>query len=152
MMSDQPEILYTAEATATGGREGHVRTSDGRVDVDLDVPSEMGGSGGPGTNPEQLFAAGYAACFQSSLLRFATGRKLDLSGSRVTARVGIGPLKSGGFGLAAALDLEAPRLGRDEAFELMRLAHETCPYSRATRGNIEVTLTVGGTSLERQAA
>jgi osmotically inducible protein OsmC len=152
MMSDQPEILYTAEATATGGREGHARTSDGRVDVDLDVPSEMGGTGGPGTNPEQLFAAGYAACFQSSLLRFATGRKLDLSGSRVTARVGIGPLKSGGFGLAAALDLEAPRLGRDEAFELMRLAHETCPYSRATRGNIEVTLTVGGTSLERQAA
>jgi osmotically inducible protein OsmC len=152
MMSDQPEILYTAEATATGGREGHARTSDGRVDVDLDVPSEMGGSGGPGTNPEQLFAAGYAACFQSSLLRFATGRKLDLSGSRVTARVGIGPLKSGGFGLAAALDLEAPRLGRDEAFELMRLAHETCPYSRATRGNIEVTLTVGGASLERQAA
>jgi osmotically inducible protein OsmC len=152
MMSDQPEILYTAEATATGGREGHARTSDGRVDVDLDVPSEMGGTGGPGTNPEQLFAAGYAACFQSSLLRFATGRKLDLSGSRVTARVGIGPLKSGGFGLAAALDLEAPRLGRDEAFELMRLAHETCPYSRATRGNIEVTLTVGGASLERQAA
>jgi Ohr subfamily peroxiredoxin len=151
-MSNQPEILYTAEATATGGREGHARTSDGRVDVDLDVPSEMGGTGGPGTNPEQLFAAGYAACFQSSLLRFATGRKLDLNGSRVTARVGIGPLKSGGFGLAAALDLEAPAIGRDEAFELMRLAHETCPYSRATRGNIEVSLTVGGTSLERQAA
>jgi lipoyl-dependent peroxiredoxin len=151
-MSNQPEILYTAEATATGGREGHTRTSDGRVDVDLDVPSEMGGTGGPGTNPEQLFAAGYAACFQSSLLRFAAGRKLDLSGSRVTARVGIGPLKNGGFGLAAALDLEAPAIGRDEAFELMRLAHETCPYSRATRGNIEVTLTVGGTILERQAA
>ena len=151
-MSNQPEILYTAEATVTGGREGHARTSDGRVDVDLDVPSEMGGTGGPGTNPEQLFAAGYAACFQSSMMRFATGRKLDLSGSRVTARVGIGPLKSGGFGLAAALDLEAPGLGRDEAFELMRLAHETCPYSRATRGNIEVMLTVGGTSLERQAA
>jgi lipoyl-dependent peroxiredoxin len=151
-MSNQPEILYTAEATAAGGREGHARTSDGRVDVDLDVPSEMGGSGGPGTNPEQLFATGYAACFQSSLMRFASGRKLDLSGSRVTARVGIGPLKSGGFGLAAALDLEAPEIGRDEAFELMRLAHETCPYSRATRGNIEVMLTVGGTSLERQAA
>ena len=151
-MSNQLEILYTAEATATGGREGHARTSDGRVDVDLDVPSEMGGTGGPGTNPEQLFAAGYAACFQSSLLRFAAGRKLDLNGSRVTARIGIGQLKSGGFGLAAALDLEAPAIGRDEAFELMRLAHETCPYSRATRGNIEVTLTVGGTRLERQAA
>ncbi|OLB23138.1 MAG: organic hydroperoxide resistance protein [Actinobacteria bacterium 13_2_20CM_68_14] len=151
-MSEQPEILYTAEATATGGREGHARASDGRLDVDLDVPSEMGGTGGPGTNPEQLFAAGYAACFQSSMLRHAAGRKLDLSGSRITARVGIGPLKRGGFGLAAALDLDAPQIPRDEAVELMRLAHETCPYSRATRGNIEVTLTVGGASLERLAA
>jgi lipoyl-dependent peroxiredoxin len=151
-MNNQPEILYTAEATATGGREGHARTSDGRVDVDLDVPSEMGGTGGPGTNPEQLFAAGYAACFQSSMMRFAAGRKLDLSGSRVTARVGIGPLKSGGFGLAAALDLEAPGIAHNDAFDLMRLAHETCPYSRATRGNIEVTLTVGGMSMEREAA
>jgi len=151
-MSNQPEILYTAEATATGGREGHARTSDGRVDVDLDVPREMGGTGGPGTNPEQLFAAGYAACFQSSLLRFASGRKLDLSGSRITARVGIGPLKSGGFGLVASLDLDAPQIGRDEAFDLMALAHESCPYSRATRGNIEVTLTVGGMTAERQAA
>jgi Ohr subfamily peroxiredoxin len=91
-MSKRPEVLYTAEATVTGGREGHARTSDGRLDVDLDVPSEMGGMGGPGTNPEQLFAAGYAACFQSALLRIASGRKLDLTGSRITARVGIGPL------------------------------------------------------------
>jgi Ohr subfamily peroxiredoxin len=149
---DQPKILYTAEATATGGREGHSRTSDGRVDVDLDVPTEMGGSGGPGTNPEQLFAVGYAACFQSALLRFATGRKLDLSGSRVTARVGIGPLERGGFGLAAALDLDAPQISREQAADLMSRAHEACPYSRATRGNIEVTLTVGGTSIDRQAA
>ena len=151
-MSEQPEILYTAEATVIGGREGHVRTSDGRLDVDLDVPSEMGGTGGPGTNPEQLFASGYAACFQSSMLRFAAGRKLDLSDSRITARVGIGPLKTGGFGLAAALDLDAPQIPREEAVELMRRAHETCPYSRATRGNIDVTLTVGGASLERLAA
>jgi Ohr subfamily peroxiredoxin len=151
-MSEQPEILYTAEATAIGGREGHARTSDGRIDVDLDVPSEMGGTGGPGTNPEQLFASGYAACFQSSMLRFAAGRKLDLSDSRITARVGIGPLKTGGFGLAAALDLDAPQIPREEAVELMRRAHETCPYSRATRGNIDVTLTVGGASLERLAA
>jgi osmotically inducible protein OsmC len=151
-MSEQPEILYTAEATASGGREGHARTSDGRLDVDLDVPSEMGGTGGPGTNPEQLFASGYAACFQSSMMRYAAGRKLDLSGSRVTARVGIGTLQSGGLGLAAALDLDAPRIPRQEAVELMRRAHESCPYSRATRGNIEVTLTVGGTSLERLAA
>jgi osmotically inducible protein OsmC len=151
-MNKQPEILYTAEATATGGREGHAQTSDGRLNVDLDVPSEMGGTGGPGTNPEQLFAAGYAACFQSALLRFASERKLDLSGSRITARVGIGPLSSGGFGLAAALDLDAPRVSRADALELMERAHETCPYSRATRGNIEVTLTVGGASVERQAA
>ena len=151
-MSNQREILYTAEATVTGGRAGHARTSDGRLDVDLDVPTEMSGSGGPGTNPEQLFAAGYAACFQSALLRFASGRKLDLSESRVTARVGIGPLKTGGLGLAAALDLHAPNLTRDDAFDLMRRAHEACPYSRATRGNIEVSLSVGGTSIERQAA
>jgi osmotically inducible protein OsmC len=151
-MSNDLEILYTAEATATGGREGHSRTSDGRVDVDLDVPTEMGGSGGPGTNPEQLFAVGYAACFQSALLRFAFGRKLDLSGSRVTARVGIGTLRSGGLGLAVALDLDAPQISRVDAVELMERAHETCPYSRATRGNIDVTLSVGGTSIEREAA
>jgi len=151
-MNKQPEILYTATATATGGREGHARTSDGRLDVDLDVPSEMGGTGGPGTNPEQLFAVGYAACFQSALLRIATGRKLDVSGSRITARVEIGLLKTGGLGLAAALDLEAPGISRTEAVELMERAHQDCPYSRATRGNIDVTLTVGGATVERQAA
>jgi Ohr subfamily peroxiredoxin len=151
-VSDQPKILYTAEATATGGREGHVHTSDARLDIDLDVPSEMSGTGGPGTNPEQLFAAGYAACFQSALLRFASGRKLDLSGSRITARVGIGPVSSGGFGLAVALDLDAPQVSGGDAVDLMRRAHETCPYSRATRGNIEVALSVGGASIDRQAA
>jgi lipoyl-dependent peroxiredoxin len=151
-MNDQPDVLYTAEATVTGGRAGHGRTSDGRLEVDFDVPSEMGGQGGPGTNPEQLFALGYAACFQSSMLRFATGRKLDLTDTRLTARVGIGPLKSGGLGLVATLDLDAPQISRDEAFDLMARAHETCPYSRATRGNIEVTLTVGGATVERQAA
>ena len=151
-MTNEPEVLYTAEATVTGGREGHASTSDGRVVVDLDVPNEMGGTGGPGTNPEQLFAVGYAACFQSALLRFATGRKLDLSSSRITARVGIGLLKTGGMGLTAWLDLDAPQLERDQAADLMLRAHETCPYSRATRGNIEVTLTVGGETLARQAA
>jgi osmotically inducible protein OsmC len=150
-MSNQPDVLYTAEATVTGGREGHGRTSDGRLEVDLDVPSEMGGAGGPGTNPEQLFAVGYAACFQSALLRVASGHKLDVTGSHITARVGIGPLSSGGFGLVAALDLDAPNVSRDEAVDLMTRAHETCPYSRATRGNIEVTLTVGGTALEQAA-
>jgi osmotically inducible protein OsmC len=151
-MSNELTILYTAEATVTGGREGHGRTSDGRLDVDFDVPSELGGTGGPGTNPEQLFATGYAACFQSSVLRFAAMRKLDLSDSRFTAHVGIGTLKSGGLGLAAALDLDAPHMSRADAVDLMERAHEACPYSRATRGNIVVTLTVGGTSIERQAA
>ena len=151
-MLESPEILYTAEATATGGREGHAATSDGRIEVELDVPKEMGGSGGPGTNPEQLFAVGYAACFQSALLRFALGRGLDLSDSRVTSRVGIGLLKSGGLGLAVTLDLEAPGQSREVAVDLMNRAHETCPYSRATRGNIPVTLTVSGSSIERQAA
>jgi osmotically inducible protein OsmC len=151
-MNEQPEILYTAEATVVGGREGHGRTSDGRLEVDLDVPSEMGGQGGPGTNPEQLFALGYAACFQSTLLRFAAGRELDLTDTRITARVGIGPVKTGGFGLAATLDLDAPQINRADAFDLMVRAHEACPYSRATRGNIDVTLTVGGVTSERQAA
>jgi lipoyl-dependent peroxiredoxin len=109
----------------------------------------MGGSGGPGTNPEQLFATGYAACFQSALLRIAAGRKLDVSDSRITARVGIGPLKSGGFGLAAALDLDAPQLSREQGLDLMTRAHQDCPYSRATRGNIEVTLSVGGLPAEQ---
>lgn len=151
-MNKQPQILYTAVATATGGREGHSRTDDGRLDIDLDVPSEMGGPGGPGTNPEQLFAAGYAACFHSALLRIAAGRGLDTSGSRITARVGIGPLSTGGFGLAAALDLDAPHISRADATELVARAHQDCPYSRATRGNIDVTLTVGGASSELQAA
>jgi len=150
-MSDEHEILYTAEATVTGGREGHARTSDGRLDLNLDVPREMGGAGGPGTNPEQLFAAGYAACFQSALLRFASGRKLDAAAWRLTSRVGIGPLESGGFGLAVTLDLDAPGIDSDEALDLMRRAHEICPYSRATRGNIEVTLGLAGESLEDQA-
>jgi osmotically inducible protein OsmC len=151
-MNDGPQILYTAEATAVGGREGHAQTSDGRLDVALDVPRELGGSGGPGTNPEQLFAVGYAACFQSALLRIAAGRKLDLSGSRISARVGIGALKSGGLGLAAALDLDAPQLSREQGLDLMTRAHMHCPYSRATRGNIEVTLSVGGLPIDESRA
>ena len=151
-MLEQPNVLYTAEATAVGGREGHVSTSDGRIDLDLDVPEEMGGRPGIGTNPEQLFAAGWAACFQSALLRFAAGRKLDVRDCRLTARIGIGPVARGGFGLVAALDLDAPHLSPEAAAELMRRAHETCPYSRATRGNIDVTLTAAGSAVEPLAA
>src|SRR5256885_4950733 len=129
------KILYTAEAVVEGGREGHGRTSDGRLDVALSVPEAMGGSGGPGTNPEQLFAVGYAACFQSAFLGVARGRQLDASDSTITARVGIGPTGHGGFGLTVALDLHAPHLAPADATELMARAHERCPYSNATRGN-----------------
>ena len=151
MSANPQKILYTAEAVVEGGREGHARTTDGRLDVELSVPEEMGGDGGPGTNPEQLFAAGYGACFQSALFAVATGRKLDASDSRITARVGIGPTGHGGFGLEVALDLHAPHLSRAEAAQLMAGAHERCPYSNATRGNIEVTLTVDGMMLEQMS-
>src|SRR5207245_2062922 len=137
-------ILYTAEAVVEGGRAGHGRTSDGRLTVELSVPKEMGGEGGPGTNPEQLFAVGYAACFQSALLSVARGLKLDASESTITARVGIGPTGRGGFGLIVGLDLHAPHLSLGEASDLMARAHEICPYSNATKGNVDVTLTVDG--------
>jgi osmotically inducible protein OsmC len=145
-------VLYTAQATVEGGRAGHGRTSDGRLDVDLSVPEELGGHGGPGTNPEQLFAVGYAACFQSALLAVARGRSLDASGSVITARVGLGPTGHGGFGLTVDLDLHAPNLSRADAEGLMVRADKLCPYSNATRGNIDVTLMVDGTALERPAA
>ena len=145
-------VLYTAEAVVEGGRAGRGRTSDGRLTVDLSVPREMGGDGGAGTNPEQLFAVGYAACFQSALLSVAKGRRLDAPDSTITARVGIGPTGHGGFSLAVALDLHAPGLSRADAEDLMRRAHERCPYSNATRGNIDVTLSVDGAELERRAA
>src|SRR6058998_4300600 len=124
-------ILYTAEAVVEGGRAGHGRTSDGKLTVELSVPREMGGEGGRGTNPEQLFAVGYSACFQSSLLGVAQGRKLDASDSKITARVGIGPTGHGGFGLQVALDLHAPHLPPAEAAELMARADQRCPYSNA---------------------
>jgi osmotically inducible protein OsmC len=140
-------ILYTAEAVVEGGREGHGQTSDGRLEVDLSVPEDMGGRGGTGTNPEQLFAVGYGACFQSALLNVANGRKLDASNSRITSRVGLGPTGHGGLGLCVALDLHAPLLSPAEAADLMARAHDLCPYSNATRGNIDVNLTVDGAPL-----
>jgi Ohr subfamily peroxiredoxin len=151
-INHQMKILYTAEAVVEGGRGGSGRTSDGRLQVDLSVPEAMGGSGGPGTNPEQLFAVGYAACFQSALLGLADGRGLDASDSTITARVGIGPTGHGGFGLAVALDLHAPHLSRADAETLMAGAHERCPYSNATRGNVEVMLTIDGSSVQSHAA
>jgi Ohr subfamily peroxiredoxin len=146
------KILYIAEATVEGGREGHGRTSDGRLDVDLSVPEDMGGTGGPGTNPEQLFAVGYAACFQSTLLSVADGRKLNASMSRLTSRVSIGPTGHGGFGLAVELDLVAPHLSRHDAEALMLRADELCPYSNAVRGNVNVTMSVGDDVINQRAA
>ena len=136
------QILYTAEATAWGGREGRSASSDGNLDVQLVVPAELGGPGGAGTNPEQLFAAGYAGCFHSALKLVARGMKLDVSESAVTARVGIGPDDDGGFGLAVELEAELPGVASEQARRLLDEAHKVCPYSNATRGNVEVTLSL----------
>jgi osmotically inducible protein OsmC len=134
--------LYTAVATATGdGRNGHVTSADGFVDTDVRIPKEMGGGGGA-TNPEELFAAGYAACFHSAMKFVGRESKADLTGTEVAAQVSIGTLESGGFGLAVQLDVTAPALDHDAAVALVEKAHETCPYSNATRGNVEVTLNV----------
>jgi Ohr subfamily peroxiredoxin len=146
------KVLYTAEAVVEGGRAGHGRSVDGRLDVELSVPEAMGGDGGPGTNPEELFAVGYAACFQSALLSVANGQKLDASGSQIISRVGLGPTGHGGFGLAVALDLHAPHLTAEQAADLMARAHERCPYSNATRGNINAALSVDGVPLPTAAS
>jgi Ohr subfamily peroxiredoxin len=136
------DAIYTAEGTAWGGREGHSASSDGVLDVELRIPTEMGGPGGPYTNPEQLFAVGYASCFHSALKLVAARAKVDVSESAVTARVGIGSDGKGGFGLAVELEAELPDVERSQAEDLVAQAHEVCPYSNATRGNVEVTLTV----------
>ena len=138
------KVLYTAEAIVEGGREGHGRTSDGRLEVDLSIPVALGGDDGPGTNPEELFAIGFAACFESALLGVARGRKLDTTDMRIASKVGIGPRDDGGFGLEVSLDLHAPNISPTDARELMLRADERCPYSNATRGNIVVLLSVDG--------
>lgn len=133
--------LYTAIATVTGGRDGHGRSSDGVLDLDIRPPAELGGPGGA-TNPEQLFALGYAACFQSAMGVVGRRMKVDTSGSEVTGRVTIGTIEGNSFGLAVKLEVRIPGTDRATAEELVRAAHEVCPYSVATRGNIEVTLDV----------
>lgn len=135
------DVLYTAEATAWGGREGRAASSDGALDVQLRIPKELGGPGG-GTNPEELFAAGYAGCFHSALKRVAAGMELDVSESAITARVGLGTNGAGGFGLAVALEAELPGLTPEEGEALLEKAHQVCPYSNATRGNVDVKLSV----------
>ena len=137
--------VYTAVATATGeGRNGHTRTSDGSIDLDLKVPTEMGGPGG-GANPEQLFAAGYAACFHSALKGVAKKQGVTPTDSAVTAEVGIGPNDAGGFALEVTLRVELGGIEQSAAEALVEAAHQVCPYSNATRGNVPTTLdtTVG---------
>ena len=137
--------LYTAEATVTGGRaEGHGTSSDGNLDVQLRTPPEMGGDGG-GTNPEQLFAVGYAACFESALGVVARREKLDAGDVSIDSRVSLSPNGSGGFGLSVALDVSLPSIAdAEQAAAVVAAADEVCPYSNATRGNIEVALTANG--------
>jgi len=136
------EPLYTAVPHATGdGRNGHTRTEDRMLDLDLRVPTALGGPGGA-TNPDQLFAAGYAACFHAALKVVAQRDKLDVSDSEVSATVGIGMLPNGGFGLEVELDVHVPALDQQAAEALVAQAHEVCPYSNATRGDIDVKLSV----------
>jgi osmotically inducible protein OsmC len=136
------EILYTAIATAKGGREGGAKTSDGKLDLALSTPKEMGGSGGPGTNPEQLFACGYSACFLGAIKAIAGKDKIKISDdARVTAKVHFGKQEPG-FGLGAELEVSLPGLEHAQAEDLVKKAHEFCPYSRATRNNIDVKLVV----------
>ena len=136
------DTLYTAEALSTGaGRDGRVVTSDGTLDLTLAPPKELGGSG-DGTNPEQLFAAGYAACFHSALQMVARQEKVELGDSSVGARVGIGGDGRGGFALEVTLEVVVPDLDRDTAQALADKAHRVCPYSNATRGNVDVVVDV----------
>lgn len=136
------KILYAATATATGGREGRATSSDNILDVQLSTPRELGGAGGPGTNPEQLFAAGYSACFLGALKYIAGTQKVALpAATNVTAKVGIGQIPTG-FGIEAELTIAAPGLDRNTLQGLVDQAHIVCPYSNATRGNIDVTLRI----------
>jgi len=134
--------LYIAEATSTGGRDGKSRSSDGKLEVKLSTPKELGGAGGDGTNPEQMFAAGYSACFIGALKFVAGQQKTQLpADASITAKVGIGQIP-GGFGLDIDLNINLPGLAQAEAESLVEKAHQVCPYSNATRGNVDVRLNV----------
>ncbi|MFD4029134.1 organic hydroperoxide resistance protein [Streptomyces sp. NPDC058637] len=141
MTIQRMDVAYTAVATAENGRDGRVSSDDGRLDVVVNPPKAMGGSGA-GTNPEQLFAAGYSACFQGALGVVARQEKAGISGPTVTASVSIGRTRAGGFGLEAAISVSIPDVDRATAQALVEKAHQVCPYSNATRGNIQVELSV----------
>jgi len=137
------DVKYTTEATATGGRDGRAKTADGALEVKLSTPRELGGAGGEGNNPEQLFAAGYSACFLGAMKAVAGKEKMQVpADTNVTATVGIGPRSEGGFGLEIALRIAMPGIERAQAEALVEKAHQVCPYSNATRGNVDVKLQV----------
>jgi len=137
------DVKYSTRASATGGRDGSAKSEDGRFTAKLSTPKELGGAGGDGTNPEQLFAAGYSACFIGAMNVAAQQLKLKVpADTQVTATVGIGPRSEGGFGITAELEVSLPGLDRADAEKLVETAHQICPYSNATRGNVDVGLTV----------
>jgi Ohr subfamily peroxiredoxin len=141
------KVLYTAQAHVVGGREGHGHTTDNQLDVDLRLPTEMGGPGG-GTNPEELFAVGYAACFESALMNVARRQHVEAGDVAIDSNVTLSPNGEGGFVLGVILDVSIPSVSdRAIAVTLIEDAHKVCPYSNATRGNIEVTLLLGGEPL-----
>ncbi len=135
-------VLFTTSATAHGGRAGHITSDDNHLEVELSVPKALGGPGGDGTNPEQLFAAGYAACFQSALGAVGRQAKVDTKNSTVTGNVGLLPNGQGGYQLAVELVVSLPGIDAEQAQQLVAQAHEVCPYSNAIRGNVDVTLTL----------
>jgi lipoyl-dependent peroxiredoxin len=136
-------VLYRTSATATGGRDGHARSEDGSIDVQLSTPKELGGAGNTGTNPEQLFAAGYSACFIGALKVAGSQLKTRVpADTSITATVGIGPRSEGGFGISVELVISLPGIAREDAQRLVDTAHQICPYSNATRNNVDVRLTI----------
>ncbi|MEI5906885.1 organic hydroperoxide resistance protein [Bacillus spongiae] len=136
------DAIYTAKATVQGGREGRVTSSDGAIQLDLSMPKELGGAGGSGTNPEQLFAAGYAACYESALKLVARQQDTKVGETQITSQVTIGHDPSGGYKLEVQLDVKIPGVELDVAKQLIQAAHQACPYSKATRGNIDVHIRV----------
>jgi Ohr subfamily peroxiredoxin len=148
-MQAMAKTLYTAKAHVTGGRmEGHGRTSDGQLEVDLRIPEEMGGPGG-GTNPEELFAVGYAACFEGALAVAARRAKVEPGEVAIDSEVSLSPNSQGGFDLSVGLNVTLPGIAEeDQAIDLVRAAHKVCPYSNATRGNIPVELTANGAAVD----
>lgn len=146
-ISKVEKILYTAHAKVAGGRNGHVKSDDGRIDMDLRLPKEMGGTG-EGSNPEQLFAAGYAACFEGAVRHVAGQRKIKVDDASVAGSVGIGPREGSGFAIQAKLEVSLPGVDEATAKDIVKTAHEQiCPYSHATRGNIDVEISVNGHSV-----